>query len=263
MRNTRTSSFKSKFKNTQATTLNLDEDDDDFVTPQLLNVTEADPVPINVDTSIQTKVRRNYRTRSTPVKENISTQHTEGGGSGQNDMNIVGSSKTKKQKKKTSKVEHGKNNVECDFNKDKKGTIQIVSTSVRGLKRKGSDRNTPVKDKKKSSDASGERKKSRGLNDIFMERVSGSKKNSENANIGVDMEDMEDVVETKKVVQDAYSKESTKRKKGNLEHENDKKKTMEGKVRKISKEHPEGYRRLATRMTPGSISSAMKVMSPT
>ncbi|CAI9288838.1 unnamed protein product [Lactuca saligna] len=37
---------------------------------------------------------------------------------------------------------------------------------------------------------------------------------------------------------------------------------MEGKVRKISRDHPEGYIRLATRMTPGRISSAVKVMSP-
>ncbi|CAI9286821.1 unnamed protein product [Lactuca saligna] len=37
---------------------------------------------------------------------------------------------------------------------------------------------------------------------------------------------------------------------------------MEGKVRKLSKDHIEGYRRLATRMTPGRISSAVKVMSP-
>ncbi|XP_052626901.1 protein FAR1-RELATED SEQUENCE 5-like [Lactuca sativa] len=33
MRKTRTTSFKSKFKNTQATILNPDEDDDDFITP--------------------------------------------------------------------------------------------------------------------------------------------------------------------------------------------------------------------------------------
>ncbi|CAI9288837.1 unnamed protein product [Lactuca saligna] len=125
-------------------------------------------------------------------------------------MNTVGSSKTKKQRKKTSKSEHGKNNVECGKT-DKKDTIQIDSTSVRGLKRKGSDRNTPVKDKKKSSDASGESKKPRGLNEIFMERISGSKKNNEKANIGVDMEDKEDVVERKRVVQDAHSKKSPKR----------------------------------------------------
>ncbi|CAI9290127.1 unnamed protein product [Lactuca saligna] len=165
--------------------------------------------------------------------------------------------------KKTSKSEHGKNNVECEFNRDIKDTIQIVSTSVRSLKRKNSNRNTPVKDKKKSSDASGERKKPRCLNEIFMERISGSKKNNEKANIGVDMEDKEDVVERKKVVQDAHSKKSPKRKKGKVEHENDKIKTMGGKVRKISKDHPEGYRRLVTRMTPGRISSVVKVMSPT
>ncbi|CAI9277192.1 unnamed protein product [Lactuca saligna] len=35
MRSTRTNSFKSKFKNTQETVLNLDEDDDDFIAPPI------------------------------------------------------------------------------------------------------------------------------------------------------------------------------------------------------------------------------------
>ncbi|CAI9299485.1 unnamed protein product [Lactuca saligna] len=49
---------------------------------------------------------------------------------------------------------------------------------------------------------------------------------------------------------------------GKIVHENVNIKTKEEKVRKVSKDHPEGYRRLATRMTPGRISAAVKVMSP-
>ncbi|CAI9287521.1 unnamed protein product [Lactuca saligna] len=71
MRNTRTTSFKSKFTNTKETVLNLDEDDDDFVSPPI-----------------------------------------EGVGSETNDIKIVGSSKTKKQRKTNSRSEHGKNNVD-------------------------------------------------------------------------------------------------------------------------------------------------------
>ncbi|CAI9286820.1 unnamed protein product [Lactuca saligna] len=128
MRITRTTSVKSKFKNTQETILNLDKDDDDFVAPPT---------------------------------DNISTQPTEGVGSEPNDTNIVGSSKTKKQRKTTSRSEHGKNNVDSgksDVNKDKEDIIPINSTSVGRLKRKGSARNTPVKDNKKSLEASGKGK---------------------------------------------------------------------------------------------------------
>ncbi|CAI9289354.1 unnamed protein product [Lactuca saligna] len=124
MRNTKTTSFKSKFKNTQETIFNLDEHVDDFVAPPI----EADPVPINVDTTSQTNVKRTYHTRSTPVKENISTQPTEGVRSEPNDMNIVGSSKIKKHRKTTSRSEHGKNNVysgKSEVNKDKEDIIPI------------------------------------------------------------------------------------------------------------------------------------------
>ncbi|CAI9268924.1 unnamed protein product [Lactuca saligna] len=106
----------------------------------------------------------------------------EGVGSEQIDRIIVGSSKTKKQKKKTSRSEHQKNNVdsgESDVNKDKEETKQSDSTVVGMMKRKGSERSTAVKDSKKSSEASGDRKKPRSLNELLMENMSGSKKNSE------------------------------------------------------------------------------------
>ncbi|CAI9294531.1 unnamed protein product [Lactuca saligna] len=221
MRSTRTTSFKSKFKNTQETMLNLDEGDDDFIAPPI----EPHPEPVNVDTTRQTNLRRNYRTRSTPMKENISSQPT-------------------------------------DVNKDKEETIPSDNTVVGRMKRKGFARSTPVKDSKISSEASGERKKPRSLNELLMESMSRSKKNNEKAKFGVEMEDKENVVKRKKIVNDAHSKKSPKRKKGKIGNENVNTKTMEGKVRKVSKNHPEGYRRLETRMTPGRISATVKVMSP-
>ncbi|CAI9285194.1 unnamed protein product [Lactuca saligna] len=203
MRNTRTSSFKLKFKNTQETVLNLDEDDDDFVA-----------LPIEYE--------------------------AEGVRSEQIDRNIVGSRKTKKQKKKTSRSEHAKNNVESgksDVNKNKEETIPSDNTFVRRMKRKGFARSAHAKDSNKSSEASGERKKT---------------KKSKCVTFG----------EYEWVVNDAHSKKSPKRKKGKIGHENVNIKTKEEKVRKVSKDHPEGYRRLATRMTPDRISAAVKVMSP-
>ncbi|CAI9300103.1 unnamed protein product [Lactuca saligna] len=130
------------------------------------------------------------------------------------------------------------------------------------MKKKGFARSTPAKDCNKSSEASGERKKPRSLNVLLLRSMSGSKKNNEKENFGVQMEEKENIVKRKKVVNDAHSKKYTKRKKGKIGHENVNIKTKEQKVRKVSKDHLEGYRTLATRMTPSRISATVKVMSP-
>ncbi|CAI9289024.1 unnamed protein product [Lactuca saligna] len=52
-------------------------------------------------------------------------------------------------------------------------------------------------------------------------------------------------------------------KNGKIEYENVNVKKREGKVRKVSKEYPEGLRRLATRMNFGRVSAAVKVISHT
>ncbi|CAI9281671.1 unnamed protein product [Lactuca saligna] len=83
--------------------------------------------------------------------------------------------------------------------------------------------------------------------------MSGSKRKNEKVDIGMDVEDMEDDGNKKKVANEPHSKKYPKRKKGKIEHENVNIKNMEDKVRKLSKEHPEGLRRLATRMTPGML----------
>ncbi|CAI9274756.1 unnamed protein product [Lactuca saligna] len=216
MRSTRSTSFKSRFNNTQQTVVNVDEDDDDFVSPPI-----------------------------------------EGEGSEPIHINIVGSNKTIEQRKKTSRSEHGKKNVESGKsanNKDKQETITIDSTSVGRMKRKCSARTTPAKDTKKSAEENVKGKKPRSLNELLMESMSGSKRDNEKVEIGVDMEDKENVVKRKKAVNDAHSKKSPKRKKGKIEHENVKIKTVEGNIRNVRKDHQEGYRRLATRMTPRKVS---------
>ena len=85
---------------------------------------------------------------------------------------------------------------------------------------------------------------------------------NEKVEIGMNVEVKEVVGKGKKVVNDPQSKQSPKRKNGKKEYENVNVKKMEGKVRKVSKEHPEGLRKLATRMNLGRVSAAVKVMSP-
>ena len=128
-----------------------------------------------------------------------------------------------------------------DVNKNKEETIPSDNTIVGRMKRKGSTRSTPAKDSNKSSEASCERKKPRNLNVLLLGSMSGSNKNNEKENFGVQMEDKENVAKRKKVVNDAHSKKSPKRKKGKIGHENVNIKTKEEKVRKVNKDHPEGY----------------------
>ncbi|CAI9275078.1 unnamed protein product [Lactuca saligna] len=93
--------------------------------------------------------------------------------------------------------------------------------------------------------------------------MSGSKRYNEKVDIGMDMEEKEDVGNRKKAVHEPHSTKSPKRKKGKVEHGNANIKKMEGKVRKVSQEQPVGIRRLATRMTPRRVSASVKLMSLT
>ncbi|CAI9285458.1 unnamed protein product [Lactuca saligna] len=162
---------------------------------------KPEPKPINVDTTSQKNVRRDYRARSTTVTENIISQPTEGVGSEPIHINIVESSKIKEHRNKNFKIRTLKENVESGKpvdNKDKQETIPIDSTGVRRMKRKGSTRTTPIKDNKKLVEASVQWKKPRSLNELLMESMSGSKRDNEKVEIGMDMEDKEDVVKRKK-----------------------------------------------------------------